>query len=146
MPHFEPRPFQQVYDQLELLGFPLENPFTLLAEKWQTYGSCAKQIVEQPGRQAEIIGYLVTTKTTATRQGEKMHFGTFLDRDGQYFDTVHFPEIAKKYPFRGKGFYLISGTVEVEYNCPQLTVSHQKRLSYKHEDEPASIRSFRAHT
>ena len=40
-----------------------------------------------------------------------MYFGTFLDRDGDFIDTVHFPPVAAKYPFRGKGIYKITGKV-----------------------------------
>jgi hypothetical protein len=46
----------------------------------------------------------VTTKNTNRQMENVMFFGTFLDRDGDFIDTVHFPPVATKFPFRGKGF------------------------------------------
>lgn len=51
-----------------------------------------------------------------------MYFGTFLDRDGHFIDTVHFPPIAVKYPFRGKGIYAITGKVLEEFGCINIEV------------------------
>lgn len=51
-----------------------------------------------------ILGYVVTTKDTRTKANESMHFGTFLDPRGDVSDTVHFPDIARKFPFRDEGF------------------------------------------
>ena len=51
-----------------------------------------------------------------------MHFGCFLDRYGHFIDTVHFPQISKKYPFRGKGIYKIVGKVVVEFDTISLEV------------------------
>ena len=34
-----------------------------------------------------------------------MQFGTWLDRDGYFIDSTHFPPVAAKYPFRGRGVY-----------------------------------------
>ena len=35
-----------------------------------------------------------------------MKFGTFLDINGTFFDTVHFPPSLKQYPLYGNGVYL----------------------------------------
>ena len=59
-----------------------------------------------------------------------MHFGTFLDQEGQWLDTVHFPPIAKKYPFRGKGIYRIVGKVVEEFDFLSIEVLRQERLPY----------------
>jgi DNA polymerase-3 subunit alpha len=58
-----------------------------------------------------------------------MYFGTFLDRDGDFIDTVHFPPIAAKYPFRGKGIYLIRGKVLEEFDCVNIEVISMVRLA-----------------
>ena len=57
-----------------------------------------------------------------------MYFGTFLDRDGYFIDTVHFPPIAEKYRFRGKGIYSISGKIIEEFDCLSIEVSKMERL------------------
>ena len=46
-----------------------------------------------------------------------MQFGTFIDRDGHWIDSVHFPQIAKQFPFRGKGLYLIQGMVKDDFGA-----------------------------
>ena len=58
-----------------------------------------------------------------------MFFGTFIDRDGDFIDTVHFPKIAEKYKFRGKGIYAISGKVLSEFDCISIEVSKMERLA-----------------
>ena len=70
-----------------------------------------------------------------------MHFGTFLDRDGDFLDTVHFPPIVAKYPFRGKGIYKITGKVMIEFDCVTIEVSHLERLAII-EDPRYSVKSL----
>ena len=79
-------------------------------------------------QRVEIVGYLVTTKNTRTKDGKHMHFGTFYDYEGKVFDTTHFPVVAKKYPFRGKGFYRIRGKVVEDFSYPIIEVSWMEKL------------------
>jgi error-prone DNA polymerase len=65
---------------------------------------------------------LVTVKNTMTGSGKKMYFGTFLDHEGQWLDTVHFPTAAERYPFRGRGVYTIVGKVMEEFDCYNIEV------------------------
>ena len=58
-----------------------------------------------------------------------MQFGTFLDSDGCFFDTLHFPQSLKQYPFRGDGVYLVQGKVVVEFGMPSLEVRKMAKLS-----------------
>lgn len=39
-----------------------------------------------------------------------MFFGTWIDAEGDYFDTAHFPNCLEQYPFQGGGCYLLLGT------------------------------------
>ena len=57
-----------------------------------------------------------------------MYFGTFLDREGHFLDTVHFPEIAKRFPFRGPGIYAIKGKVVEEFKYLSLEVVAMEKL------------------
>ena len=72
-----------------------------------------------------------TTKATKhlRRFGKRMFFGTFLDCDGNFIDTVHFPPIAMKYPFRGQGVYRITGKVIEEFDCINIEVISMKKLA-----------------
>ena len=119
---------ENAFDEIELLGFPLCNPFYLLEvpSKSKLRAKCLEQL---EGKYVTIEGYLVTTKNTSTSNGKRMYFGTFLDRDGDFIDTVHFPPIASKYPFRGKGVYEITGKVMIEFDCVSIEVSNFKRLA-----------------
>ena len=75
------------------------------------------------GAVVTIVGYLITAKNTSTADGKRMFFGTFLDRKGEWLDTVHFPPIAAKYPFRGRGIYEIRGKVGIEFDCCNIEVN-----------------------
>jgi len=76
-----------------------------------------------------IVGYLITRKPTRTSSGETMSFGTFLDIDGHWLDTVHFADSFKRYPFRGPGCYLIRGKVVEEYGFISVEVNQMYRLN-----------------
>ena len=38
-----------------------------------------------------MVGYYVCDKVTYTKDCKRMGFGTWLDCEGEFFDTVHFP-------------------------------------------------------
>lgn len=117
---------EDAFDEIELLGFPLCNPFTLIEEPER--GILATQLKEHLGQSVHIIGYVVTTKPTSTRKGEPMAFGTFNDREGNVFDTVHFPDIIKKYPIRGRGFYEIRGKVTADFDVYAIEVTWMDKV------------------
>ncbi|WP_147677750.1 DNA polymerase III subunit alpha [Algibacter pacificus] len=119
---------EDAFDALELLGFPLCNPFYLL-DQTAVQPLRAQQLSQFKNRIISIEGYLVTTKNTRTSNGNYMHFGTFLDYDGHFIDTVHFPPIASKYPFRGKGIYTITGKVIEEFDCITIEVIAMEKLA-----------------
>lgn len=118
---------EDAFDEMELLGYPLCHPFLLLREEEAT-GLRARDLTKHVGETVTIKGYLVTTKNTRTSKGERMHFGTFLDYDGDFIDTVHFPPVAQKYRFRGKGIYRITGKVMEEFDCITLEVTSMELL------------------
>ncbi|MEN8885868.1 MAG: DNA polymerase III subunit alpha, partial [Winogradskyella sp.] len=131
---------ENAFDELELLGFTLCNPFLLLTTK--TTGNLrAKHLEKLEGKYIIIEGYLITVKKTKTKNGKLMYFGTFLDRDGDFLDTVHFPPVTIKYPFRGKGIYKITGKVMVEFKCVTIEVSALERLAIV-EDPRYSVKSI----
>jgi len=127
LPDLESSPYDDAFDEIELLGFPLCNPFKLL----QTVvpGTVtASELKKFVGRVVVIVGYVVDIKNTRTRQGQPMHFGAFYDCAGIFFDTVHFPNVAKAFPFRGKGFYKMKGNVIDDFGIPVIEVAQMEKL------------------
>ncbi len=130
---------ENAFDELELLGFPLCNPFYLLKNPSKNTLR-AKHLLLCENKVITIEGYLVTTKNTSTSNGKRMNFGTFLDRDGDFIDTVHFPTIAVKFPFRGKGIYSITGKVLVEFDCTNIQVISMKKLAVVEDPRYSDIK------
>ena len=108
--------------ELQLLSFPLSlNHFSLLRTAYR--GDLpANQLAAALGKTIRMVGKLVTYKTIRTRTGKAMTFGTFIDAEGQFFDTTHFPQVWQQYPMRSLGIYLIQGKVVVEFGHHSLEV------------------------
>lgn len=119
---------EDAFDEMELLGFPLCDPFSLLVTP-STNDLRAKHLLSLCGKLVSIEGYLITTKRTTTSKGKAMYFGNFIDRDGDFIDTVHFPPVASKYRFRGKGIYSITGKVIEEFDCISIEVIKMERIA-----------------
>jgi DNA-directed DNA polymerase III PolC len=133
LPVLEEGPYDQAFDEMELLGFPLCSPFNLLNEEdRQTgLGITVGEMRERPQQLVTMVGYYVCRKETRTIKGERMCFGTWLDREGQFFDTVHFPDQLAKAPFRGRGLYRIRGRLVPDFGFLSLEVMGMERLGYR---------------
>jgi DNA polymerase III alpha subunit len=132
LPALQREELEDAYDEMELLGFPLCDPFKLISNPG--HGDTeARDLSKKIHMSVCITGYCVTTKDTSTMKGEPMHFGTFYDRNGDVFDTVHFPEIAVKYPFRGRGFYQLQGKVVEDFGVFMIEVTFMKKVSMIHK-------------
>jgi DNA polymerase-3 subunit alpha len=131
LPPLRHHALEDAYDELELLSFALCNPFELVDADLTQYPLRARHLEKNLGKTVTVAGYLVTTKPTRTRSGERMGFGTFLDADGQWLDTTHFPAVYRQYPFRGRAVYLITGTVDDDFGVKTITVQHMERLGVK---------------
>ena len=141
LPALEESPFDQAFDELELLGFPLCSPFDLLAPdhpacqdlvgKGERPGILARQMDEHIHQLVTMTGYYVCRKDTRTIKGELMQFGTWLDLEGRFFDTVHFPDQVKKTPFRGRGVYRIRGRLTSDFGFVSLETHSLERLPYR---------------
>lgn len=127
LPELKISKIDDAFDEIELLGFSLCSPFDLLRDK-SIPKLTALDLHENKNNCITIVGYLVNIKNIYTAKGERMYFGTFLDREGQWIDTVHFPPSAKQYPFTGPGCYLLKGKVTEEYDFVSIEVSEMKRL------------------
>ncbi len=121
-------PIEDAFDEIELLGFPVKvSPFELLIEK-PDLPLRAKDLKLKIGKQVEILGYLIHVKGTMTGEGQRMSFGVFTDLDGHWIDTVQFPNTAKRFPFQGRGCYVLKGKVMEEFGFISIEVNYHKRL------------------
>ncbi|HEY9004997.1 MAG TPA: DNA polymerase III subunit alpha [Ohtaekwangia sp.] len=128
LPELARNELEDIFDEIELLGFPLGDPFRLL--KTDDRGNTsARDLATRIGKTVHIIGYMVTVKNTSTKSGQLMNFGTFYDQHGEVFDTVHFPNITAKFPLRGRGFYSIKGTVTEDFGVYTIEVSYVEKLA-----------------
>ena len=127
------------YDEQELFGFTLCSPFKLLKEPI-TNRLVSADLKTRLGQTVEIVGYLVNVKTTWTHTKEKMNFGTFLDLNGRWIDTVHFPSSARAFPFSGPGCYKLTGNVVEEFDFIYIDISHQQRLAVNNRDDDSALR------
>jgi DNA polymerase-3 subunit alpha len=127
LPTLVRHPLEDAFDEIELLGFSLCDPFRLLdtEERGNVTASLLTHVV---GKQVHVVGYVVTTKDTSTLKGERMHFGTFYDHEGVVFDTVHFPDVARRFPFRGRGFYSMRGKVVEDFGVALVEVEWMDKL------------------
>lgn len=136
LPELYKHPFEDAFDEIELLGFPIRSPFDLL-ERLPVKQLRAADLKYHVGRIVSITGYLIHVKTTLTSGAEKMHFGVFLDLDGHWLDTVHFPPVARRYPFQGPGCYEVTGKVMEEFEFVSVEVTSMRRLpNVSLEQEP----------
>jgi DNA-directed DNA polymerase III PolC len=131
LPHLEQEPIEDVYDEMELIGFPVSTSLFDIMESKFRGEVFAKHLKDHVGRTIRILGNLVTIKNVRTIKKEWMHFGCFLDVTGEFFDTVHFPDSLKKYPFRGSGIYLILGKVVEEFDFPSIEVQKMAKMPLK---------------
>ncbi len=131
MPELEQNLLSEVYDEIEMLGFPVTNSWFDLLETPFRGDILAGDLPASVGRTVRMMGLLVTIKYVRTVRKEWMHFGTFLDANGQFFDTVHFPPSVKHYPFRGDGIYLVKGKVVEEFGFPSLEVEKMAKMPLK---------------
>ena len=67
-----------------------------------------------------------------------MTFGTFIDREGHWIDTVQFPETDKRHPFRGPGCYRIKGKVVSEFGFVSIETSELYRIETINIEEPST--------
>jgi len=121
LPDLHYDPIENAYDDIELMGFPLINPFELLVEEIDDRIK-ARDLKKHHKRMIIMYGYLVTIKSTVTIKKDRMQFGTFLDSEGYFFDTTHFPDSIRRYPFKGRGVYRIKGKVTSDFGFYSLEV------------------------
>jgi DNA polymerase-3 subunit alpha len=132
LPELSASAIDEAFDQIELLGFPLCSPFSLLKDPLPSQ-TTASDMKKHVGKTITMVGYLVNIKNTYasgahSKEKERMCFGTFTDIEGQWIDTVHFPAVARRFPFTGPGCYELRGRIDEEYSFTSMAVDYMKRL------------------
>jgi len=131
LPPLEQTLLEDAYDEMELIGFPVSmNMFDMLETSFRGQIT-ARHLRDYVGKTIRILGNLVTIKYVHTVKKEWMHFGCFVDLEGEFFDTVNFPDSLKTYPFKGNGIYLILGKVVEEFGFPGIEVQKMAKLPLK---------------
>lgn len=131
MPALEQHPVEDAYDEIELLGFPVSmSSFDLLETTFRGEIK-AHDMIKYVGKKMRMLGKLVTVKNVRTVKKEWMHFGTFIDDTGEFFDVVNFPDSLKRYGYKGSGVYLILGEITEEMGFPGMTVEKMVKMPTK---------------
>ncbi|PHN03812.1 DNA polymerase III subunit alpha [Flavilitoribacter nigricans] len=134
LPELKEGTFDQAFDEIELLKFPLCSPFELLdrdqAQCIAAQTVAARDLPRLTDQSVCILGYFVCRKTTSTKQHELMAFDAWYDEAGDYFNTVIFPKAMRAYPLKGIGIYRLEGTVQVEFGVYSITLTSLEKLPY----------------
>ena len=129
LPTLERSLYEDAFDEIELLSFPVScTVFDLLQTKHRG-DIMAKDLVVHHKKQVRMLAYLISRKQVPTKKGN-MYFGTWIDHEGTYFDTAHFPDCLAQFPFQGGGCYLLLGTVEVDYHFPTITITKMAKMPF----------------
>lgn len=145
LPRLDSTAIENAFDELEHLGFMVSySPFELLKTAFRG-PVLVSNFLQHEGQYIRIVGYLICIKDVPTLKG-MMNYGTWIDAQGRLFDSVHFPQQLKAYPFQGAGCYLMYGKIIVEFGYPYLEVKKLAKLPMlsdpRYEDSTVSP-SFR---
>ncbi|MDO9274703.1 MAG: DNA polymerase III subunit alpha [Lutibacter sp.] len=130
--------FEDAFDEIQYLGFPLCSPFDLLTQPIHQQ-LVASNLVHCIGKTVTVYGYYITAKRVNTSKGDLMYFGNFTDVKGEHIDTVHFPPAAKKHPFKGRGVYELTGKVTEEFDCITVEIEKMEKLAIIQDPRYADI-------
>jgi DNA-directed DNA polymerase III PolC len=130
LPALTDLPLDDLYDEMEILGFTLSNPFELVDDDPALY-VCAREMGKHVGKLISMLAYFIARKHVITKNSDEMFFGTFVDCELDWIDTVHFPDVARQYPLHTNGFYRITGKVTEDFGVFSLEVTKMVRVGYK---------------
>lgn len=142
LPKLKSNWIEDAYDEMELLGFPLCDYFSLVNEDMNG-GILAKDMKDYVGKNVLIYGSLVTTRFNKTSQGKLMRLSTFIDAQGDYFDAVHFSGVVDNYPINGLGVYACYGTLKDRFGFYSMVVVKSKKLAIASDPRNMSRNRFK---
>lgn len=129
LPVLERSVFEDAFDEIELLNFPVSCTVFDLLQTRHRGDIMVRDLLKYHKKQVRMLAYLISTKQVPTKRGN-MYFGTWIDNEGAYFDTAHFPDSLVQNPFQGGGCYLLLGTVEIDYHFPTITISRMAKMPF----------------
>ena len=118
---------ENVYDEIELLGFSIHNYFSLVTDTFCPHIK-AKEMQQFTNQNVLLYGQLVTTRFNKTSQGKLMRLSTFIDIDGNYFDAVHFTDVVSLYPINGMGIYACYGKISNRFDFCSMNILKSKKM------------------
>jgi len=130
LPEFIDYPLDDLYDEMETLDFITGNPFDLVNDDPHKY-LLAKDLAANLNKIVTVLIYFIDYKVVTTVRNERMSFGTFLDVNLDWIDTVHFPESLRNYPLKGRGFYKVTGKVVSDFGVYNIEVHKMYKAGYK---------------
>jgi error-prone DNA polymerase len=139
-PGFVPIPHEKGTLRLmewEALGFPVSfhplSPFAPAIHRERARKGPplipGRDLARYPGRRVRLVGWRITAKPVATKDGDPMEFVSFEDTTA-IFETVLFPEVYAKVwsKLSSTRPFLLEGVVEMEFGVPTLTVEKLEPL------------------
>ncbi len=130
LPELIDQPLDDLYDEMEILGFTLSNPFAMVDDDPSRY-VLSKDLEKHSGKMITVLAYFIARKHVVTKNNDAMFFGTFVDVELNWIDTVHFPDSALKYPLHTGGFYKLTGKVVEDFGVFSLEVHRMMNVGYK---------------
>lgn len=145
-PEMSRNSLEDAFDEIEILGFSVSlSPFELLKTNFRG-DIMTNQLLKHHKKTVRMLAYLVSTKQVPTKNG-MMYFGTWIDKNGDYFDTAHFSNSLKKYPFKGGGCYLLLGRVEIDFHFPTVVIAKMEKMPFVPDPryENSTNRDYKVH-
>lgn len=127
LPQLERGALEDAYDEIEHLGFPVSLTQFELLERDHPSQQTVDDLNNAHHQHITIVGQLLSIKSVPTAKGD-MNFGTWIDREGAYFDTAHFPDALQRFPFKGPGCYVLQGKVVIDYHFPTIEIQSMQHL------------------
>jgi DNA polymerase-3 subunit alpha len=130
LPELTDNAIDDLYDQKEILGFTLWNPFAMVDEDPNQYVP-AREIGNHLHKVITVLVYFIASKHVQTKNNDVMFFGTFIDKDLDWVDTVHFPDTARIYPLHSGGFYKVTGRVVDDFGVYSIEARKLVKVGFK---------------
>jgi hypothetical protein len=70
-------------------------------------------------------------KPVHTIKEQLMFFGSFIDCNSDWVDSVHFPEAAQNHQLTGRSFYHLKGKIMEEFGVYNIEVKWMQKIGIK---------------
>jgi len=127
LPKLKRSKLEDAYDEIDVLGFPVSLTTFQLLNFTLNNLNFVRELNSLHEQKVTMIGMLISIKDVPTAKGN-MNFGTWIDEEGKYFDTTHFPDVLLRNPFIGAGCYALYGKVVVDFHFPSIEIIKMKKL------------------